>query len=80
MITNFGPIRYDIILFYFFVFKIHFENEANSQHAFKYDVHVLKNHSNWLGMTLIAMNYAFMYKSILMPCHHILNSNSYNED
>ena len=56
------------------------KNQKNSQRVFKYDVHVRKNHSNWLGMTLIAMNYAFMYKSILMPCHHILNSNSYNED
>ena len=54
------------------------KNQANLQFVSKSDV--LKNHSNWLRMTLIAMNYAFMYKSILMPCHHFLNSNSYNED
>ena len=30
-------------------------------------------------MTLIAMNYAFMKKSILMPCHHTLNFNYKNK-
>ena len=31
-------------------------------------------------MTLIAMNYAFIKKSILMPCHHTLNFNYKNKD
>ena len=29
-------------------------------------------------MTLIAMNYAFIKKSIIMPCHHTLNFNYKN--